>query len=246
MVSLSAQGLIKRYRKRNVVDGVDITLKQGEITGLLGPNGAGKTTTFLMICGMVRPDGGDVYLDGERITRLAMYRRARRGIGYLAQEPSVFQHLSVEDNIKAVLQYQKLSRQQRTEMTEALLGELGIAHIRKSKGYALSGGERRRCEIARALATSPKFLLLDEPFAGIDPIAVEDIQHIIIQLKSRNIGILISDHNVHETLAICDTTYILSAGKILRAGTAEELAADEEVRKTYLGEKFTLERYTNR
>jgi lipopolysaccharide export system ATP-binding protein len=243
MSTLSAKGLVKRYKKRAVVNGVDIEVQQGHIVGLLGPNGAGKTTTFLMICGMVAPDGGEVYLDQNDLTHLPMYKRARLGVGYLAQEASVFQHLSVEDNIAAVLEFKNLSKIERKERTEQLLEELGITHIRTSKGYALSGGERRRCEIARALASDPMFLLLDEPFAGVDPIAVEDIQRIVVHLKERNIGILISDHNVHETLAICDTTYILFKGQILRSGTAEELANDPEVRKSYLGEKFTLERY---
>lgn len=240
---LETKSVVKRYRKRAVVDHVDVAVRQGEIIGLLGPNGAGKTTTFLMMCGMIPPDEGDIFLDQQRLTRMPMYKRARLGVGYLAQEASVFQHLSVEDNLHAVLEFQDLNKAERRERVEALLEEFGITHIRKSKGYALSGGERRRCEIARALATQPKFLLLDEPFAGVDPIAVEDIQRIISHLKTRNIGILISDHNVHETLAICDITYILFKGKILRHGTAQALAEDEEVRKAYLGEKFTLERY---
>ncbi len=240
---LHTRGLVKRYRRRAVVDQVDVEVQQGQIVGLLGPNGAGKTTTFLMMCGMVTPDQGDVLINDRKITKLPMFKRARLGIGYLAQEASVFQHLSVEDNLKAVLEYQPISKKERNERIEQLMEEFGIARIRKSKGYMLSGGERRRCEIARALATQPKFLLLDEPFAGVDPIAVEDIQRIVVHLKSRNIGMVISDHNVHETLAICDVTYILYKGKILRHGTAETLAADEEVRKSYLGENFSLERY---
>lgn len=240
---LATRGLVKQYRRRAVVNRVDVQVEQGQIVGLLGPNGAGKTTTFLMMCGMVTPDKGDVFIDDRKITRLPMYKRARLGIGYLAQEASVFQHLTVEDNLRAVLEYQPISKTERNNRIEQLLEEFGIERIRKSKGYMLSGGERRRCEIARALATQPKFLLLDEPFAGVDPIAVEDIQRIVAHLKTKNIGIVISDHNVHETLAICDVTYILYKGELLRHGTAEELAADEAVRKSYLGENFSLERY---
>lgn len=226
-----------------MVNYVDVEVRQGQIVGLLGPNGAGKTTTFLMMCGMISPDQGHIFIGNRKITNLPMYRRARLGVGYLAQEASVFQHLTVEDNLHAVLEFSKVSKPERKEMVEQLLEEFGIAHIRKSKGYALSGGERRRCEIARALATSPRFLLLDEPFAGVDPIAVEDIQRIVQHLKTRNIGIVISDHNVHETLAICDITYILFKGEILRHGTAEALANDPEVRQKYLGERFRMERY---
>lgn len=240
---LEAAGLRKRYKKRPVVDGVSLHVRQGEIVGLLGPNGAGKTTTFYMIVGMVRPEDGVIRLGDEDITRLPMYRRARRGIGYLAQEESVFKHLSVENNLHAVLQFQKISREERHARVEELIEEFGLQRVRKSKGYMLSGGERRRTEIARALATRPRFFLLDEPFAGVDPIAVEDIQEIVSGLKERGIGVLITDHNVHETLAITDRAYLLYEGHILQQGTAEALAADPEVRKRYLGEKFTLERY---
>ncbi len=245
---LRARDLVKRYKKRAVVGGVSLHVQQGEIVGLLGPNGAGKTTTFHMIVGLVRPNEGRIYLedaDGtERdITRLPMYRRARRGIGYLAQETSVFRELSVEDNIHAVLEFQPMRAADRRARVEALIKEFGLERVRASKGYALSGGERRRTEIARALATEPRFFLLDEPFAGVDPIAVEDIQGIVAGLQARGIGVLITDHNVHETLAITDRAYLLYEGHILKEGTAEELAADEEVRRRYLGEKFTLERY---
>ena len=242
-LTLSARHLTKRYKKRAVVDDVSLTVRQGEIVGLLGPNGAGKTTTFHMIVGLVRPNQGRILFDGEDITRLPMFRRARRGIGYLAQETSVFRELSVEDNLHAVLEFQDLPAAKRRARVEELIDEFGLAHVRDSKGYALSGGERRRTEIARALATRPKFFLLDEPFAGVDPIAVEDIQQIVAGLKARNIGVLITDHNVHETLAITDRAYLLYEGEILRQGTAEELAEDPEVRKRYLGEKFTLDRY---
>lgn len=241
---LSSHGLVKRYGKRTVVKGTDLSVGQGEIVGLLGPNGAGKTTNFYMIVGMVKPTKGKVKMDGKNITRKAMYKRARMGISYLPQEPSVFRKLSVENNIKSILQLQKgLSRAERKEKLESLLEDFRITHIRKSKGYMLSGGERRRCEIARTLASDPKFILLDEPFAGIDPIAVEDIMNIIYTLKSKNIGILITDHNVHETLSITDRAYILIDGNIFTSGTAEEVAANEEVRKRYLGETFKLERY---
>ncbi len=240
---LRVTDLIKRYKKRSVVKAVELEVKQGEIVGLLGPNGAGKTTTFYMIVGMVRPDGGNVILDDQEITTLPMYERARRGIGYLAQEASIFAHLTVEDNLNAVLEYQSLSRSERSERVEELIHDFGLERVRKSKGYTLSGGERRRTEIARALATRPRFFLLDEPFAGVDPIAVEDIQSIVAGLKRRGIGVLITDHNVHETLAITDRAYLLYEGKILKQGTAEALASDPEVRKRYLGEKFTLERY---
>ena len=241
---LSAQGLIKIYGKRTVVRGIDVEVKQGEIVGLLGPNGAGKTTTFYMIVGMVRPNKGIVRIDDKKITRKAMYQRARMGISYLPQEPSVFRKPSVENNIKAVLQLQKgLRRKQINEKLEQLLEDFKITHIRKSKGYMLSGGERRRCEIARTLASDPKFILLDEPFAGIDPIAVEDIMDIIFALKNKGIGVLITDHNVHETLSITDRAYILIDGSLFTSGKAEEVAANAEVRKRYLGETFRLERY---
>lgn len=241
---LSAKGLVKIYGKRTVVRGIDVEVKQGEIVGLLGPNGAGKTTTFYMIVGMVRPNKGIVRIDDTKITRKAMYQRARMGISYLPQEPSVFRKLSVEKNIKAILQLQKgLNRKQINEKLEKLLEDFKITHIRKSKGYMLSGGERRRCEIARTLASDPKFILLDEPFAGIDPISVEDIMDIIFALKNRGIGILITDHNVHETLSITDRAYILIDGNLFTSGKAEEVAANEEVRKRYLGENFRLERY---
>ena len=240
---LRADGLVKRYRKRSVVKAIEIEVRQGEIVGLLGPNGAGKTTTFYMIVGMVRPDGGRVFLGDEDITKLPMYERARRGIGYLAQEASIFSQLSVEDNLAAVLEYQSLSRSERRDRVEELIEEFGLEKVRRSKGYTLSGGERRRTEIARALATRPSFFLLDEPFAGVDPIAVEDIQRIVNRLKKRGIGVLITDHNVHETLAITDRAYLLYEGKILKQGTAEALASDPEVRRRYLGERFRLERY---
>lgn len=241
---LSAQGLIKIYGKRTVVNGIDVEVKQGEIVGLLGPNGAGKTTTFYMIVGMVRPNKGIVKIDEKKITRKAMYQRARMGISYLPQEPSVFRKLSVENNIKAILQLQKgLNRKQINEKLESLLEDFKISHIRKSKGYMLSGGERRRCEIARTLASDPKFILLDEPFAGIDPIAVEDIMDIIYALKMKGIGVLITDHNVNETLSITDRAYILIDGSLFTSGTAEEVATNPEVRKRYLGEMFRLERY---
>lgn len=242
-LTLRARGLTKRYRRRAVVQDVDLDVAQGEIVGLLGPNGAGKTTTFYMIVGMVRPNAGRIFMGEEEITRLPMYRRARRGIGYLAQEASIFRHLTVEDNLHAVLEFQGLSREERHERVEELIDEFGLQRVRNSKGYSLSGGERRRTEIARALAARPHFFLLDEPFAGVDPIAVEDIQTIVADLQQRNIGVLITDHNVHETLAITDRAYLLYEGRILKHGTAEELAADPEVRRRYLGEQFTLERY---
>lgn len=237
---LRTAGLIKKYGGRKVVDGVDISVKQGEIVGLLGPNGAGKTTTFYMITGMIRPNKGDIFYDKKSIRRMAMYRRARMGIGYLSQEASIFRKLTVEQNIMAVLQALSLSRRERKDRLEQLLNEMSITRIARSKGYTLSGGERRRTEIARALASRPKFLLLDEPFAGIDPIAVEDIQSIIKNLRSRNIGILITDHNVHETLAITDHAYLLFDGKVLKSGTSGYLAEDPEARKLYLGEQFQL------
>ncbi len=225
-----------------VVKDVSVQVEQGEIVGLLGPNGAGKTTTFYMIVGLIKPFAGTVFLDDSDITHLPMYKRAKRGIGYLAQEASVFRKLSVEDNIKAVLQFTRFSKKEQKERLESLLEEFGLQHIRKSNGITLSGGERRRTEIARALAVDPNFILLDEPFAGVDPIAVEDIQSIVSKLKEKNIGILITDHNVHETLSITDRAYLLFEGSILKAGTAEELAEDEHVRKVYLGENFELRR----
>jgi lipopolysaccharide export system ATP-binding protein len=241
-MKLSSDNLIKRYKQRTVVDKVSIEVSQGEIVGLLGPNGAGKTTSFYMIVGLVKPNEGEIYLDNEKITDLPMYKRAQRGIGYLAQEASVFRKLSVEDNIRAVLEMTKLSREEQNRKTESLLEEFGLVRIRKSRGDLLSGGERRRTEIARALAVDPKFILLDEPFAGVDPIAVEDIQSIVSHLKDRNIGVLITDHNVHETLSIVDRAYLLFEGRILKAGNAEELASDEQVRKVYLGQNFELRR----
>jgi lipopolysaccharide export system ATP-binding protein len=224
------------------VKSVSIDVKQGEIVGLLGPNGAGKTTTFYMIVGFIQPDAGKVFLDNEDITGLAMYRRAQKGVGYLPQEPSVFRKLTVEDNIKAILEMTGMSRAEQKDKLERLISEFGLEKVRKNIGDALSGGERRRTEIARSLASSPKFILLDEPFAGIDPIAVEDIQSIVAKLKTKNIGILITDHNVQETLSITDRTYLMFEGSILRAGTAEELANDELVRKVYLGKNFELKR----
>jgi lipopolysaccharide export system ATP-binding protein len=243
VLMLRAESLIKRYKKRTVVKAVSLNVRQGEIVGLLGPNGAGKTTTFHMIVGLERPDKGKVFIGEDDITTLPMYARARRGIGYLAQEASIFSHLTVEDNLHAVLEYQPMSREERRVRVEELIAEFGLETVRRSRGYMLSGGERRRTEIARALATRPAFFLLDEPFAGVDPIAVEDIQSIVAGLKARGIGVLITDHNVHETLAITDRAYLLFEGKILKQGTAEALASDPEVRKRYLGEKFTLERY---
>jgi lipopolysaccharide export system ATP-binding protein len=238
--TLRAESLVKKYGGRKVVDGVDIDMRQGEIVGLLGPNGAGKTTTFYMITGMIKPHAGSIYLDNRRITRLAMYRRARLGIGYLSQEASIFRKLTVEQNILAILQTLKLSRAERRRRLEQLMEDMAITRVAKTYGYALSGGERRRTEIARALVTNPRFLLLDEPFAGIDPIAVEDIQSIVQGLKARNIGVLITDHNVHETLAITDRAYLLFDGRVLKSGTAEFLAEDPEARKLYLGDKFKL------
>ncbi len=237
---LRGEQLIKKYGKRTVVQGVSLEVNQGEIVGLLGPNGAGKTTTFYMVVGFIKPNGGQVFLDNEDITDLPMYKRAQRGIGYLPQEPSVFRKLSVEDNIKAVLEMTKLSSKEQEERLELLIDEFTLHKVRKSMGDTLSGGERRRTEIARALATNPSFILLDEPFAGIDPIAVEDIQSIVAKLRTRNIGILITDHNVQETLSITDRAYLMFEGNILKAGTAEELAADEMVRKVYLGMNFEL------
>ena len=237
---LYTESLIKRYKTRTVVKGASVEVKQGEIVGLLGPNGAGKTTTFYMIVGLVKPNAGKIFLDGTEITNEPDYKRAQRGIGYLAQEASVFRQLSVEDNIKAVLEMTNFSKEYQAEKVESLLNEFGLQKIRKSLGIQLSGGERRRTEIARALALDPKFILLDEPFAGVDPIAVEDIQTIVAHLKDRNIGILITDHNVHETLTITDRAYLLYDGDILKSGTAQELADDEQVRKLYLGQNFEL------
>lgn len=239
---LRAENLVKRYGLRTVVDNVSIELDQGEIVGLLGPNGAGKTTCFYMIVGLVKPNRGEVFLDGQAITSLPMYRRAKKGLGYLAQEASIFRQLTVEENILGILQTTALAKKEQKEKTEQLLEEFGLTHVRKNIGTVLSGGERRRTEIARALAVNPKFILLDEPFAGVDPIAVEDIQAIVVKLKTKNIGIIITDHNVAETLAITDRAYLLFEGKILKSGTAEELAADEQVRRVYLGQNFELKR----
>ena len=239
-MKLSAKNIEKSYKGRKVVKGISISVKQGEIVGLLGPNGAGKTTSFYMIVGLIKPQSGLVLLDDIDITSFPMYKRAQNGIGYLAQEASVFRKLSVEDNILSVLQLSKLSKKQQIEKLESLLEEFGLSHIRKNRGDLLSGGERRRTEIARALATDPKFVLLDEPFAGVDPVAVEDIQKIVAHLKKKNIGILITDHNVQETLAITDKTFLMFEGSILKAGTPEELAQDEMVRKVYLGKNFEL------
>ncbi len=239
---LRADNIVKIYGKRTVVKGVSFDVSQGEIVGLLGPNGAGKTTSFYMVVGFIRPTEGQVFLENEEITNLPMYRRAQKGIGYLPQEPSVFRKLSVEDNIKAVLEMTKLSKADQRDKLESLIDEFNLHHVRKGLGDTLSGGERRRTEIARALASDPKFILLDEPFAGIDPIAVEDIQYIVAKLKTKNIGILITDHNVQETLSITDRAYLMFEGSILKAGTAEELAADEMVRKVYLGKNFVLKR----
>jgi lipopolysaccharide export system ATP-binding protein len=239
---LRAENLLKNYGKRTVVRDVSFEVKQGEIVGLLGPNGAGKTTSFYMVVGFIRPTDGKVFLEDEEITDLPMYRRAKKGIGYLPQEPSVFRKLSVEDNILAVLEMTAMSKAEQHEHLEILIEEFNLHKVRKSNGDTLSGGERRRTEIARALASDPKFILLDEPFAGIDPIAVEDIQSIVAKLKTRNIGILITDHNVQETLSITDRAYLMFEGAILRAGNAEELAADEMVRKVYLGKNFELRR----
>ncbi|MDD2623057.1 MAG: LPS export ABC transporter ATP-binding protein [Bacteroidales bacterium] len=237
---LRTEGLFKKYHKRMVVDNVSIQVKQGEIVGLLGPNGAGKTTSFYMIVGLIKPLSGKIFLNEKNITQQPMYKRARLGIGYLAQEASVFRQMSVEDNIRSVLQFTSYSRSERKDRLETLLDEFGLQKIRKNKGIQLSGGERRRTEIARSLATNPKFILLDEPFAGVDPIAVEDIQNIVYKLKEKNIGILITDHNVHETLAITNEAYLLLEGKVFKSGTPKELADDEVVRKVYLGTNFEL------
>jgi lipopolysaccharide export system ATP-binding protein len=239
-MKLRAENIVKKYRKRTVVKGVSFEVNQGEIVGLLGPNGAGKTTSFDMIVGLIKPLSGRIFIDDEEITMIPVYKRAQKGIGYLAQEASVFRQMSVEDNILSVLEMTKIPKAEQLQKVETLLTEFGLQHIRKSNGYQLSGGERRRTEIARALAIDPKFILLDEPFAGVDPIAVEDIQSIIKRLKAKNIGVLITDHNVHETLTITDRSYLLYEGSIMKAGTAEELASDEEVRRVYLGQNFEL------
>jgi lipopolysaccharide export system ATP-binding protein len=239
---LRAENLVKKYRSRTVVNNVTLQVKQGEIVGLLGPNGAGKTTSFYMIVGLIKPNDGRVFLEEEDITKEPMYRRAQKGIGYLPQEASVFRRMSVEDNIKAVLEFTGLNKIEQKERLETLLEEFGLQNVRKGMGNTLSGGERRRTEIARALAVNPHFILLDEPFAGVDPIAVEDIQSIVSKLKTKNIGVLITDHNVHETLSITDRAYLLFEGSILKAGNAEELANDEQVRKVYLGKNFELRR----
>lgn len=241
-MQLRAENLVKRYKRRTVVNEVSVEVSQGEIVGLLGPNGAGKTTSFYMIVGLIKPNEGEIYLDDESITDLPMYKRAKKGIGYLAQEASVFRNLSVEENIQAVLEMTKLSKEAQREKVESLIEEFSLGHVRKNKGMVLSGGERRRTEIARALAVDPKFVLLDEPFAGVDPIAVEEIQTIVAKLKDKNIGILITDHNVNETLSITDRAYLMFEGKLLKQGTAEELAADEQVRRVYLGKHFELKR----
>ncbi len=240
MITLASDKLVKHYRRRAVVNEVTMQVNSGEVVGLLGPNGAGKTTTFYMIIGFIRPDSGKVFLGERNIGRMAMYKRARAGIGYLAQEASVFRKMTVEDNIKAILQFRRMSRKQRKQKLEELLEELDLGNLRKSMAYTLSGGERRRVEITRALVNDPKFMLLDEPFAGIDPIAVEEIQRIINRLVERGLGVLITDHNVRETLSICNRAYIMCDGKILKSGTSEFLANDAEARKIYLGEKFRL------
>lgn len=239
-MKLRAHNIIKRYGSRTVVQGVSFEVNRGEIVGLLGPNGAGKTTSFYMVVGLIKPNEGQVFIDDKEITSYPMYKRAQEGIGYLAQEASVFRKLSIEENIRGVLQFTKLTKGEQNKKLESLLDEFSLNHIRKSRGDLLSGGERRRTEIARALAVDPNFILLDEPFAGVDPIAVEDIQAIVARLKEKNIGILITDHNVQETLAITDRTYLMFEGKILKSGSAEELAADEQVRKVYLGQNFVL------
>lgn len=239
---LRAENLLKKYRSRLVVNMVSLQVSQGEIVGLLGPNGAGKTTTFYMIVGLIKPNRGEIFLDTEDITHIPMYKRAQKGIGYLAQEASVFRQMSVEDNIMAILEMKNYSSLERKEKLEALLTEFSLTHVRKNLGMVLSGGERRRTEIARALAANPSFILLDEPFAGVDPIAVEEIQSLVAKLRKKNIGILITDHNVNETLSITDRAYLMFEGKLLKQGTAEELAADEQVKKLYLGTHFELKR----
>lgn len=243
-LTLYSKELVKSYRKRVVVNNVSINVNQGEIVGLLGPNGAGKTTTFYMFTGIVSPNSGTVYLNEKNITRKPMYQRARMGIGYLSQEPSVFRNLTVRQNLESVLEFLSMKKAEIKLRTDRLIEEFGLEKVVNNKGYSLSGGERRRTEIARALVTNPKFILLDEPFAGVDPIAVEDIQQIVADLKNRNIGIFITDHNVHETLAITDRAYLMFEGKILREGTAQELADDEEAKNLYLGRQFKLDRYT--
>lgn len=242
VMRLKGENLVKKYKKRTVVDHITVEVSQGEIVGLLGPNGAGKTTSFYMIVGLIKPNEGKIFLDQEEITELPMYRRAKKGIGYLAQEASVFRKLSVEDNIMAVLEMSDMNKKERHEKVDALLEEFSLTHVRKNLGMVLSGGERRRTEIARALAVDPKFVLLDEPFAGVDPIAVEEIQSIVAQLKEKNIGILITDHNVNETLSITDRAYLMFEGRLLKAGSAEDLANDEQVRRVYLGQHFELRR----
>jgi len=241
-MKLRAEHLVKKYRSRTVVKDVSLELKQGEIVGLLGPNGAGKTTSFYMIVGLIKTNGGQIFLDDTDITSFPVYKRAQLGIGYLAQEASIFRGMSVEDNIRSILEMSKFTKEYQHDKLESLLDEFGLQRVRKSKGIQLSGGERRRTEIARCLAINPAFILLDEPFAGVDPIAVEDIQQIVFRLKDKNIGILITDHNVHETLSITDRSYLLYDGRILNSGTAEELASDEEVRRLYLGQNFELRR----
>jgi lipopolysaccharide export system ATP-binding protein len=242
-IRLFSNNLVKRYKKRTVVNHVSISVSQGEIVGLLGPNGAGKTTTFYMFMGVIRPNSGDIFLDDVRLTSMPMYKRARQGVGYLAQEASVFRNLTVRENLEAVLEYKGVGSKERKTKAEKLIEEFNLTEVINSKGYSLSGGERRRTEIARTLITDPKFILLDEPFAGVDPIAVEDIQTIVHTLKNKNIGIFITDHNVHETLAITDRAYLMFEGRILKEGTAIELAEDEEARKLYLGAQFKLDRY---
>lgn len=244
-LTLHSKGLVKRYRKRTVVNEVSINVNQGEIVGLLGPNGAGKTTTFYMMVGLITPNAGDIFLDDTKLTGMPMYKRARLGVGYLAQEASVFRNLTVRQNLESVLQFLSFSKKEIQERCDRLIEEFSLQKVVNSKGYSLSGGERRRTEIARALVTNPKFILLDEPFAGVDPIAVEDIQEIVSNLKNQNIGILITDHNVHETLAITNRAYLMFEGKILMEGDADTLASDENARKLYLGETFKLDRYTN-
>ena len=244
-ITLESKDLVKRYRKRVVVNQVSIRVNQGEIVGLLGPNGAGNTTTFYMFTGIVRPNKGSVYLNDKDITRKPMYQRARMGIAYLSQEPSVFRNLTVRQNLESILEFLSFKKSEVKERADSLIEEFGLQKVANNRGHSLSGGERRRTEIARALVTNPKFILLDEPFAGVDPIAVEDIQQIVADLKNRNIGIFITDHNVHETLAITDRAYLMFEGKILREGTAEQLAEDEEAKKLYLGTQFKLDRYNN-
>lgn len=241
--TLYSRGLVKKYRKRTVVSDVSINVQQGEIVGLLGPNGAGKTTTFYMFVGLVKPNAGNIFMDDNKLTGLPMYQRARMGIGYLSQEASVFRNLTVRENLESILEFLDFTKKEIKERADQLIEEFGLQKVVDSKGYSLSGGERRRCEIARALVTDPKFMLLDEPFAGVDPIAVEDIQEIVSQLTDRNIGIFITDHNVHETLAITNRAYLMFEGNILKEGTADDLADDEEARRLYLGNQFRLDRY---